>query len=140
MSENKNESFAQFLKFILLSLSAAIIDVGSFFLLKLIFPKMSIGLRQTISVALSVIWNFTLNRRYTFKSSNNLPIAMIKVAIFYVFFIPISSYASTLAKNAGVNELFIKATTLIANGIGEFIWWKFIVFRGSENTNELARK
>ncbi|WP_459129743.1 GtrA family protein [Guggenheimella bovis] len=136
----KNESWIQVVKFTLLSLSAAVVDTASFFLLKLIFPTMSIGLRQTISVILSVLWNFTLNRRYTFKSSNNIPIAMLKVAVFYVIFIPISSWVSTVLSQMGVSEVIIKGLTLIANGIGEFIWWKFVVFKGSENTNDLAKK
>lgn len=136
--KNQNETLVQALKFAVLSLSAAAIDAGSFFLLKEIFPAMSIGLRQGISVALSVIWNFTLNRKYTFKSSNNVPIAMVKVAIFYLFFIPLSSWGSTVLQEAGVSEVIIKGLTLILNGVGEFLWWKFVVFRGSENTNEEA--
>lgn len=136
--KNQNETLIQVIKFALLSLSAAAIDAGSFFLLKQLFPAMSIGLRQGISVALSVIWNFTLNRKYTFKSANNVPIAMLKVAFFYLFFIPLSSWGSTLLQEAGVSEVIIKGITLLLNGVGEFLWWKLVVFRGSENTNEQA--
>ncbi|MDU7516610.1 MAG: sodium:solute symporter, partial [Varibaculum cambriense] len=93
-----------------------------------------------ISITLSVIYNFTLNRRYTFKSANNVPIAMVKVAVFYAFFIPITMWLGALAASAGVNDFIIKGVTMILNFIGEFAWWKWVVFRGTENTNDLARK
>jgi putative flippase GtrA len=75
--EKTRESWVQVLKFTLLSLSAGGIEAGSFFLLGLIVPFWSYAVRHVISVTLSVLWNFTLNRRYTFKSANNVPIAMI---------------------------------------------------------------
>ena len=93
-----------------------------------------------ISIVLSVLWNFTLNRRYTFKSANNVPIAMLKVGLFYAFFIPLTAWLGKWAAGIGVNEYLIKGSTMVLNFVGEFLWWKFIVFRGSENTNALAKK
>lgn len=91
--ENNNktkETLKQSFLFTLLSLSAGLVEWISFTVLNLLKIKFSYA--QSISVILSVLWNFTLNRKYTFKSANNIPIAMIKVAIFYLFFIPITAY------------------------------------------------
>jgi putative flippase GtrA len=137
--EKTRESWVQVLKFTLLSLSAGGIEAGSFFLLGLIVPFWSYAVRHVISVTLSVLWNFTLNRRYTFKSANNVPIAMIKVALFYVIFIPLTAWLGDMAAHAGVPEVIIKIVTMLLNFVGEFLWWKLVVFRGTENTNKLAK-
>lgn len=129
----------QAIKFTLLSLSAGGIEALTFVLLEQ-FTPLPYDWDHVISITLSVLWNFTLNRRYTFKSANNVPIAMVKVALFYVVFIPVTAWAGQAASNAGVNAYVIKAATMILNFIGEFLWWKFVVFRGTENTNSLARK
>ncbi|MGI6617422.1 MAG: GtrA family protein [Saccharofermentanales bacterium] len=137
--EKTRESWVQVLKFTLLSLSAAGIEAGSFFLLSLIVPSWTYAVRHVISVTLSVLWNFTLNRRYTFKSANNVPIAMLKVALFYVIFIPVTAWLGDMAARAGVLEVIVKIATMLLNFVGEFLWWKLVVFRGSENTNKLAK-
>lgn len=136
--KGRNETLRQSVMFTLLSLSAGLVETGSFVVLDL--TSLSYGWAHGISVTLSVLWNFTLNRRYTFKSANNVPIAMLKVALFYVFFIPITAYFGQMASSAGINDFMIKAVTLLLNFVGEFLWWKFVVFSGSENTNSLAKK
>jgi putative flippase GtrA len=133
-----NETVVQTVKFTLLSLSAGLVEAGSFTLLDLLMP-MSYEWKHVISIVLSVLYNFTLNRRYTFKSANNIPIAMLKVGLFYVFFIPVTAWLGQIAANAGWNEYLVKGISMLANFVGEFIWWKFIVFRGTENTNDLAK-
>ena len=85
------ESLIQAVKFTLLSLSAGLIEAGSFVVLERL-TSLSYDLKHVISIILSVLWNFTLNRRYTFKSANNVPVAMIKVALFYVVFIPVTAW------------------------------------------------
>ena len=127
------ESLIQAVKFTLLSLSAGLIEAGSFVVLERL-TSLSYDLKHVISIILSVLWNFTLNRRYTFKSANNVPVAMIKVALFYVVFIPVT------ASNNNINDYLIKIPTMLLNFVGEFLWWKLVVFRGSENTNKLADK
>ena len=136
--KGRNETLRQSVMFTLLSLSAGLVEAGSFVVLDL--TSLPYGWAHGLSVALSVLWNFTLNRRYTFKSANNVPIAMLKVALFYVFFIPITAYFGQMASLAGINDFVIKAVTMLLNFIGEFLWWKFVVFYGSENTNSLAKK
>lgn len=133
------ESLIQAIKFTLLSISAAGIEAVSFIILERL-TTLPYDIKHVISVVLSVLWNFTLNRRYTFKSANNVPIAMLKVGLFYAFFIPLTAWLGKLADGAGINEYIIKGSTMALNFVGEFLWWKFIVFRGSENTNALAKK
>ena len=137
--KKQNETLVQTIKFTLLSLSAGLVEAASFALLDLLTP-LPYDWKHIISIVLSVLYNFTLNRRYTFKSANNIPVAMFKVSIFYVFFIPVTAWLGQIAANAGLNEYLIKGISMLANFVGEFIWWKFIVFRGTENTNDLARK
>ncbi|NMA93734.1 MAG: GtrA family protein [Clostridiales bacterium] len=141
MSEDKNsrEALKQAVKFTLLSVSAAGIEALSFVALNSL-TALPYDVKHVISVVLSVLWNFTLNRRYTFKSANNVPIAMLKVGLFYAAFIPLTAWLGQLAAGAGINEYIIKIVTMLLNFVGEFLWWKFVVFRGSENTNELAKK
>lgn len=122
----------QAVKFTLFSASAGIIQVASFALLE-IFIK-DYWIPYLVSLILSIVWNFTLNRRYTFKSAANVPVAMAKVFGFYLVFTPLSTYLGNLAESAGVNDFIILAVTMIANFVFEFLFCKFVVFRGSEDT------
>lgn len=132
--ENKKKSFWQVLKFTLFSISAGIIQVGSFAILE-IFIK-DYWIPYLISLVLSILWNFTLNRRYTFKSAANVPVAMAKVFGFYLVFTPLSTYLGELAENQGGNDFLILAVTMIANFVLEFLFCKFVVYRGKEDTLE----
>ena len=131
MSQNK-QSLVQALKFTLFSISAGIIQVASFALLE-IFIK-TYWIVYLVSLVLSVLWNFTLNRRYTFKSAANVPVAMAKVFGFYLVFTPLSTYLGDLAERNGVNDFLILALTMLANFVLEFLFCKFLVYRGQENT------
>ena len=131
------ESLIQAVKFTLLSLSAGLIEAVSFILLERL-TSLPYDYKHIISIVLSVLWNFTLNRRYTFKSANNIPIAMLKVALFYVVFIPATAWLGQLASDNNINDYLIKIPTMLLNFVGEFLRWKFVVFRGTENTNKLA--
>ena len=126
----------QVLKFTLFSISAGIIQVGSFALLE-IFIKVY-WIPYLVSLLLSIIWNFTLNRRYTFKSAANVPIAMAKVLGFYLVFTPLSTCLGNLAEGSGVNDFIILAVTMVANFVLEFLFCKLVVYRGKEDT--LAEK
>ena len=128
---NKKQ-FWQAVKFTLFSASAGIIQVASFALLEIFINDYWIP--YLISLVLSIVWNFTLNRRYTFKSAANVPVAMAKVFGFYLVFTPLSTYLGNLAESYGVNDFIILAVTMIANFVLEFLFCKFVVFRGSEDT------
>ena len=126
------KQFVQVLKFTLFSVSAGIIQVASFALLE-IFIK-DYWIPYLVSLVLSILWNFTLNRRYTFKSAANVPVAMAKVFGFYLVFTPASTYLGNLAEGVGLNDFLILAITMIANFVLEFLFCKFVVYRGSEDT------
>ena len=91
-----------------------------------------------IALLLSVIWNFTFNRKFTFKSANNVPIAMLKVLAFYCVFTPVSTILGNhfTAKFADVTAInyIVLACTMACNMITEFLYDKFFVFRGQEGT------
>lgn len=126
----KKESWIQALKFTLFSISAGLIDAGSYALLLLIFPSLDVEIAQMISVTLSVIWNFTLNRKFTFKDASNVPIAMLKVAIFYIIFIPLSGWwTGVLVNNYGWSEVLVKILTMLINFVSEFFYQKYFVFK-----------
>ena len=124
----------QAVKFTLFSISAGIIQIGSFALLELFIQDYWIP--YLISLVLSILWNFTLNRRYTFKSAANVPVAMAKVFGFYLVFTPLSTYLGDLAEGAGVNDFIILAVTMLANFVLEYLFCKFVVYRGQEDTLE----
>ena len=122
----------QAVKFTLFSISAGIIQIGSFALLE-IFIK-DYWIPYLVSLILSILWNFTLNRRYTFKSAANVPVAMAKVFGFYLVFTPLSTYLGDLAEGAGINDFLILIVTMLANFVLEFLFCKFVVYRGKEDT------
>lgn len=131
MRENKKQLW-QAVKFTLFSISAGVIQIASFALLE-IFIK-DYWIPYLISLVLSILWNFTLNRRYTFKSAANVPVAMAKVFGFYLVFTPLSTYLGNFAEGAGINDFIILIVTMLANFVLEFLFCKFVVYRGNENT------
>lgn len=130
---SKNKVFWQSVKFILFSISAGIIQVLSFTLLNELC-KMKYWPAYLISLVLSVVWNFTFNRKYTFKSAANVPVAMAKVFGFYLVFTPLSTVLGNMAETSGVNEYFVLAVTMLSNFVLEFLFCKFVVYRNQEDT------
>ena len=126
------KQFLQALKFTAFSISAGVIQIGSFSLLE-IFIK-DYWIPYLVSLVLSILWNFTLNRRYTFKSAANVPIAMAKVFGFYLVFTPLSTYLGNLAEGHGANDFVILIVTMLANFVLEFLFCKLVVYRGKEDT------
>ena len=122
-------------KFTLFSISAGVIQIGSFTILNEVF-KMIYWPAYLLSLILSILWNFTLNRRYTFQSAANVPVAMAKVFGFYLVFTPLSTLLGQLAETSGVNEYIVLGVTMISNFILEFLFCKFVVYRGQENTRQ----
>ena len=122
----------QAVKFLLFSISAGIIQVGSFALLELFIQDYWIP--YLVSLVLSILWNFTLNRRYTFKSAANVPVAMAKVFGFYLVFTPLSTYLGHLAEGVGINDFIILVVTMVANFVLEYLFCKLVVYRGQEDT------
>lgn len=131
MNENKKQ-FLQAVKFTLFSASAGIIQVTSFAILG-IFVQ-SYWITYLTSLVLSILWNFTLNRRYTFKSAANVPVAMAKVFCFYLVFTPVSTYLGNKAETMGVNDFLVLIVTMLCNFVLEFLYCKYVVYRGQEDT------
>ena len=129
----KKESFFQMIKFTLFSASAGIIQVASFTLFNELF-KWRYWPAYLTSLILSIIWNFTFNRRYTFKSAANVPASMAKLFGFYAVFTPVSTYLGHLAENAGINDYIILIVTMLSNFVLEFLFSKFVIYKNQENT------
>ncbi|MBQ3133523.1 MAG: GtrA family protein [Clostridia bacterium] len=127
------KSIWQMIKFTLFSASAGIIQVGSFALFNELL-RWQYWPAYLLSLVLSILWNFTLNRRYTFQSAANVPVAMAKVFGFYLVFTPLSTWLGHLAETSGVNEYIVLAVTMISNFVLEFLFCKFVVYRHQENT------
>ena len=129
------KSLWQAIKYSIFSVSAGAIQTGSFVLLfnVLFRSKASVySVCYITALVLSVLWNFTLNRKFTFGASNNIPIAMLKVAAFYLVFTPTSAWLGQLAVNGGWNGLLVEFLTMCANFVLEFLYFKFVVFRQKE--------
>ncbi|MBE6954387.1 MAG: GtrA family protein [Ruminococcaceae bacterium] len=131
MKEKKKQLW-QVVKFTLFSISAGIVQIGSFALIE-IFIK-DYWIPYLSSLVLSILWNFTLNRRYTFKSAANVPVAMAKVFGFYLVFTPLSTYLGNLVEAHGINDYIILVVTMVTNFALEFLFCKFVVYRGKEDT------
>ncbi len=128
------------LKFLLFSLSAGIIEIGAFSLLNEL-TAWSYWPCYLTALALSVLWNFTLNRRYTFQSASNVPKAMALVFGFYCVFTPLSTLLGNyLAEGLRWNEYLVTAINMIANFVLEFLYDRFVVFRDSLDTNSVAKR
>jgi|GEM_PF-239248 len=131
------QEFIRVVKFVLFSISAGVIQIGSFTLLNELI-NWSYWPSYLISLTLSVLWNFTLNKEFTFKSATNVPIAMLKVALFYLVFTPLSTWGGE-ALNGVLNEYIVLAITMILNFVLEFVFCRFFVYGNSLNTNKRAK-
>lgn len=172
-SREENTGLWQAMKYVVFSLSAGIIEFTLFniFLYFLpIDPEKTIHFVQQlplrnfvatiISLCIATLWNFTINRKFTFKSAANVPRAMFLAFLFYVPFFPLKLwlngflplyFARNAAMHAGMTAIayvnqhkyiavIVEIMTLILNGVCEFSWQKFVIYRNQINTNENAKK
>lgn len=124
------------IKFVFFSVSAGLIEIGSFALLNE-FTGWSYWPCYLIALVLSVLWNFTLNRKFTFKSASNVPIAMLKVAAFYCVFTPLTTILGNyLAEDLMWNEYLVTGINMVLNLSTEYLYDRFFVFRDSLDTNK----
>lgn len=128
-NESAKKEFLRTLKFVLFSASAGIIQIASFTVMEELLHFVH-WLSYLISLVLSVLWNFTLNRKFTFCSAGNVPAAMAKAALFYVFFTPLSTWWTAVLTGDGVgwNEYLVLAMTMGINFITEYLYQRFFVF------------
>jgi len=128
------------IKFVCFSISAGVIELGSFTLLNE-FTGWSYWPCYLIALILSVLWNFTLNRKFTFQSANNVPIAMLKVAAFYCVFTPLTTLLGNyLAETLMWNEYLVTIINMALNLSTEYLYDRFFVFRNSLDTNKKAQE
>ena len=139
MNVEKKAQLLQVIKFTLFSISAGLIQIASFAILE-IFIK-DYWIPYLTSLLLSILWNFTLNRRFTFRSANNVPVAMLKVAAYYAVFTPLSTLLEKyLTDTVGWNEYLVTFLNMVINFVTEYLFDTFVVFRGAIDTNDLAKK
>ena len=134
-TSTKKAQIMQILKFFLFSISAGAIQMLSFTLLNELL-MLSYWPAYLISLLLSVVWNFTFNRKFTFKSANNVTIAMLLVLAYYAVFTPLSTLWGDALEKVGWNEYIILIGTMIINFITEFLYQKFVVFRENKQKNK----
>lgn len=134
MAEKKKE-IIRTIKFTLFSISAGLIQTVSFTLLNELL-HLEYWISYLIALILSVVWNFTLNRKFTFCSANNVPVAMLKVACYYAVFTPLSTWWTAVLTSAGFgwNEYLVLAITMLSNFVTEYLFDRFVVFGKSIDT------
>ncbi len=140
MKSKQHKELWRTVKFALFSCSAGLIELGSFSLFNELLRLPYWG-SYLIALILSVLWNFTLNRRFTFKSANNVPVAMLKVFGYYCVFTPVSTIAGNyLAGTLLWNEYLVTGINMACNLVTEFLFDKYVVFRDTIDTNDIAQK
>ena len=159
--EIKHKELWRAIKFTLFSISAGAIQAISSLLLKLVIldriidegatlvfiieQPTSTFIADTVGLALSVIWNFTFNRKFTFKAASNVPVAMTLAFLFYVPFYPFQIWYVAMVEQ-GLSSIgdwgyvIGLGTCMLINFVLEFLWQKFVVFRGKVDSNDLATK
>lgn len=140
MTQEKKKELLRMVKFTLFSISAGAIELISFALLNEL-TRWSYWPCYLIALAASVLWNFTLNRNFTFWSAGNVPVAMLKVAAFYAVFTPASTYlGSFLAEGLGWNGYLVTVLNMLLNFVLEYLYQRFFVFGKTIDTKQAATK
>ena len=128
-------------QFVLFSISAGVIQVASFALMEEVL-HLEHWVAYLVSLILSVLWNFTLNRKFTFCSANNVPVALVQVALFYLVFTPLSTWWTAVLTSAevGWNEYLVLALTMVTNFVTEYIYDRFVVFGKTIDTAPIKKE
>ena len=130
----EKKELARAVKFTLFSASAGLIELGSFALLNELL-RLPYWVSYDVALVLSVLWNFTLNRKFTFQSAANVPVAMVKVACYYAVFLPLSGWLEDVyTMTFGWNEYVATILNMLLNFVTEFLYQRFFVFGNSLDT------
>jgi len=136
----KKKEFFRVIKFLLFSISAGVIQMGVYALLSTLTPLPDWA-SYLIALVLSVVWNFTFNRKFTFKSASNVPIAMLLVLAYYAVFTPLSTLLEKhLTEVLLWNGFLVTAINMVINFVTEFLYQRFVVFRKSIDTQPEKKK
>ena len=137
-SKNRSE-LIRTIKFVLFSISAGVIEIGVFTVLYELL-HWEYWVAYLIALVLSVVWNFTLNREFTFRSANNVPVAMLKVAAYYAVFTPVTTILGNwLEGTCGWNGMLVTIMNMLLNFVTEYLYDRFVVFGKSIDTNSRAQ-
>ena len=149
----KRKGVMQFIKYALCAASAGIIQIVLFSILQAVIPSngktihfivedmdLVTFIATTVALCASILWNFTFNRKFTFKSANNVTIAMLLVLLYYCAFTPLSIWWGQALNNAGWNKYIVLGMTMVINFATEFLWTRFVVYRNSINTADCNKK
>ena len=140
MVSEKKKEVLRVVKFVMFSISAGIIEIVSFTILNE-FTGWKYWPCYLIALILSVLWNFTLNSKFTFKSASNVPVAMAKIALFYCVFTPVTTIMGNyLAEDLLWNDYIVTGINMGLNITTEYLYDRFVVFRKSIDTNKLAMR
>lgn len=130
------KEFLRFIKFLLFSISAGLIQIGTFTLLNE-FTGLRYWPCYLIGLVLSIIWNLTFNRKFTFKSDKNYSVSLVMVFMYYAIFTPITAFGGDyLVETLDFNEYVITIFNMILNFVTEFLYQRFVVFGKSIDNNE----
>lgn len=156
--KEKRKGVMQFIKYALCAASAGIIQIVLFSILQAVIPQSGKTIRfivedmdlvtfisTTVALCASILWNFTFNRKFTFKDAGNVPKAMLLAFLFYVPFYPFQTWYVHTIKSLLLGPLSTQASGIIAEGsvmvinfVLEFMWQKFVVFRKRKEKKEEA--
>ena len=135
----KRSELIRTVKFVLFSVSAGVIEIGVFTVLYELL-HWEYWVAYLIALVLSVVWNFTLNREFTFRSANTVPVAMLKVAAYYAVFTPVTTVLGNyLEGTCGWNGMLVTVMNMLLNFVTEYLYDRFVVFGKSIDTNSRAR-
>ena len=139
--KNKKKEVWRAVKFALFSASAGIIETVAMILCEEVIKIPGHYVCYTIALVLSVLWNFTFNRKFTFQSAANVPKAMLLVFLFYIPFAPFTIWLEhILADVNGWNEYVVLAINMALNLSLEYLWDSKVVYKGKMDTNDIAKK
>ena len=139
MNDQKKKELIRSVKFTLFSISAGVIQIGSFTLMEK-FTDLPYWPRYLISLVLSVLYNFTINRKFTFHSAANIPIAMLKVFGYYCVFTPLTTIGGHfLVESLHWNDYLVEILSMILNFITEFLFTRFLVY-GKKNEKRAEKE
>ena len=126
----QNKEWIRVLKFVLFSASAGVIQIISFTLLNEC-TEWRYWPCYLISLLLSILWNFTFNRRFTFKSNANVPKAMLLVLAYYCVFTPLTTLLGDwLAEDMHWNEYLVTGLNMALNLSTEYLFQRYVVYKG----------
>ncbi len=131
-----NKETKQAIKFFLFSISAGVVQTLSFALLNDVLKVGNYWMAYLPSLVLSVIWNFTFNRKYTFKPTGHVGRDMLLVALYYAVFTPVTTLLGSWLESLGWHDWLIQALNMALNLVTEFLFQKYVVYREGKADGE----